>query len=210
MSLTKQVHLYSVATDAFYTDEEQYLHNQMLKLYKLRKKADECKWRKAMINRVIAKKKEKMIELLNLHLEKKETRKINDDALKDKAIVSLFESSLTRALNLETNSLTDKILIVNVFFFQVFEDIVKYGFEHRGDKYVFLTASAGQIRTKRAVFIREKDYIAIRPKLVCGLSIEDINKQGGINPNQFWFLYAVMYIEKCGEYRGKLTQKMVC
>lgn len=185
MSLTKQVHLYSVATDAFYTDEEQYLHNQMLKLYKLRKKADECKWRKAMINRVIAKKKEKMIELLNLHLEKKETRKINDDALKDKAIVSLFESSLTRALNLETNSLTDKILIVNVFFFQVFEDIVKYGFEHHGDKYVFLTASAGQIRTKRAVFIRKKDYIAIRPKLMCGLSIEDINKQGGINPNKF-------------------------
>ena len=74
-------------------------------------------------------------------------------------------------------------MILNVFFFQVFESLVRDGFIYNGEKYIFLTASAGQIRTKRAVFIREAAYQKVQSRIMCGLTIEDINNQGGINPN---------------------------
>ena len=184
MSLTRQIHLYSIATDSFYEPDEQYIHKRLLKLYKLRQKTTE-KWKKASINRVIAKEKNKLSEILNNRLEDKIVRQLNPEAIKDKNVVSLFESSLTRALGIQTNELTDKIMIINVFFFQVFEDLVKRGFEYNGEKYIFLTASAGQIRTKRAVFVKEKDYTLVQSKLMCGLTIEHINEKGGINPNKF-------------------------
>lgn len=185
MALNKQIHLFSVATDAFYTEEEQYRHKRLLKLYKAIQKKDIQPWRKKAINRVIKKEKNKLTDLLNAHLEKKGTRQLNQAALCDKNIISLFESSLTRALNLKTNELTKDLMILNVFFFQVFEDLVKYGFECDGKKYIFLTASAGQIRTKRAVFVKESAYEQIVKRLMCGLTIEDINDQGGINTNKY-------------------------
>ena len=191
MALNKQIHLFSVTTDAFYTEEEQYRHKRLLKLYKARQKKNIQPWRKKAINRVIKKEKNKLIDLLNAHLEKKETRQLNPVALCDKNIISLFESSLTRALNLKTNELTKDLMILNVFFFQVFEDLVKYGFECDGEKYIFLTASAGQIRTKRAVFVKESAYEQIVKRLMCGLTIEDINDQGGINTNKYLAYFAL-------------------
>lgn len=185
MALNKLVHLYSVATDAFYTEQEQYRHKRLLKLYKSRQKKNIQLWRKKAINRVIKKEKTKLAELLNQHLERKETRKLNPSSISDKNIISLFESSLTRALGLKTNELTKDLMIVNVFFFQVFEDLVKYGFEYEGERYVFLTASAGQIRTKRSVFVKESAYQKVAKRLMCGLTIEDINKAGGINTNKY-------------------------
>ena len=182
MSLTKQIHLFSIATDAFYESEEQYIHMQLLKLYKLRKK-EIPQWKKSSVNRLIKTKKNKLVELLNKRLENSAPRKLNSSSLIDKNVVSLFESALTRALEIPTNSLTYDLIILNVFFFQVFESLVRDGFEYNGERYVFLTASAGQIRTKRAVFIRESAYQKVQSRIMCGLSIEDINNQGGINPN---------------------------
>lgn len=185
MGLNKLVYLYSVATDAFYTEQEQYRHKRLLKLYKARQNKSIQDYRKKSINRVIKREKEKLSELLNQHLEKKETRKLNPSALNDRNVISLFESSLTRALGLKTNELTKDLIILNVFFFQVFEDLVKYGFEYEGEKYIFLTASAGQIRTKRAVFVKESAYSKVAKRLMCGLTVEDINNAGGINTNKF-------------------------
>lgn len=185
MALNKQIHLRSVATDAFYEENERYWHKRLLKLYKLRQSKDCPDWKKKSINRVIKKQKEELVKLLDARLEQSKPRQLNTDVLTDKTVISLFESSLTRALNIKTNELTDKLLILNVFFFQVFEDLVKNGFLWNGEKYVFLTASAGQIRTKRGVFIKEKDYLSIQKKLMCGLSIDDINQAGGINCNKF-------------------------
>ena len=185
MALDKILYLYSVATDAFYTQEEQYIHKRLLKLYKARQKKNIPKWRKKCFNRLIKKEKNKLTELLDQHIEKKETRRLNINALSDKNIISLFESSLTRALDLKVNELTKDLMIVNVFFFQVFNDLVKYGFDYEGERYIFLTASAGQIRTKRAVFVKKSAYDKIEQRLMCGLSIEDINAQGGINTNKY-------------------------
>ena len=59
------------------------------------------------------------------------------------------------------------------------------GFTLNGEPYMFLTASAGQIRTKRSVFIREAAWDQVRAKLMCGLTIERINEMGGINANKY-------------------------
>ena len=184
MSLQNFIHLYSIATDAFYDPKEQYIHQRLLKLYKLRNK-ELPKWKKASVNRVIKKEKAKIIDLLEERLKSNEPRQLNSTVLIDKNVVSLFESALTRALDITTNSLTYDLMILNVFFFQVFESLVRDGFIYNGEKYIFLTASAGQIRTKRAVFIREAAYQKVQSRIMCGLTIEDINNQGGINPNKF-------------------------
>lgn len=185
MGLNKQIHLYSMDTSAFYTEDEQFRHKRLLKLYKARQVKNIPDWRKKSINRVIKKEKAKLSELLDEHLKLQQTRQLNESAICDKNIISLFESSLTRALGLKTNELTKDLFILNVFFFQVFEDLVKYGFEYDGERYIFLTASAGQIRTKRAVFVKESAYQKVAKRLMCGLTVEDINNAGGINTNKF-------------------------
>ena len=197
MSLNKQCFLYSVATDAFYEEEERKLHKKLLKLYGLRKNIKDSKlmakapvendvdfWKKT-INILIDAEKKHLTEILDNRLKDRTPRELNSEAIKDRAIISLFESSLTRALGINTNELTKDLIVLNVFFFQVFESLVRDGFIFEENKYIFLTASAGQIRTKRAVFIREDKYNAIQKKIMCGLTVEEINNKGGMNPNKF-------------------------
>lgn len=197
MSLNRQCFLYSVCTDAFYEPEEQEIHKRLLKLYSLRKLLKDSKlmakneiandydfWKKS-VNILIKAEKDRLSEILDRRLDDRTPRVLNPDALKDKAIISLFESSLTRALGIGQNELTQDLFILNVFFFQIFESLVKDGFIYNGNKYVFLTASAGQIRTKRAVFIREDRYDVIQQKIMCGLTVEEINNRGGINTNKY-------------------------
>lgn len=192
MSLTNQIHAYSVGTDAFYDESEQFIHKRLLKLYKLRavnrkykEKETEYSWGTACINRVIKKEKEQLEQLLNKRLESTELRTMNPEVLKDKNVISLFVSSLTRAIGIEHNQLSKDIFVISVYFFQVFHNIVRDGFIYNGEKYIFLTASAGQIRTKKAVFIKESTFNRIKMRMMCGLTIEEINEAGGTNENKF-------------------------
>jgi hypothetical protein len=199
MSLSKLVHAFSIGTDAFYDEKEQYYHQRLLKLYKARSeyKKEEKKqnkavwwkeskeWRKKTINRVLVKEKEKLSDILDERAKDRTPRKLNPNSLKEKNVISLFCSSLTRALNLKPNELTESIIIVNVFFFQVFKNLVLDGFLYKGEKYIFLTASAGQIRQKKAVFIKESSYEKVKDRLTCGLDFEVINFHGGVNPNKY-------------------------
>lgn len=192
MSLTNQIHAYSVGTDAFYDESEQFIHKRLLKLYKLRavnrkykEKENDYSWGTACINRVIKKEKERLEQLLNKRLESTEPRTMNPEVLKDKNVISLFVSSLTRAIGIEHNQLSEDIFVISVYFFQVFHNIVRDGFIYNGEKYIFLTASAGQIRTKKAVFIKESTFNRIKMRMMCGLTVEEINEAGGTNENKF-------------------------
>lgn len=112
-------------------------------------------------------------------------RAFRKEFVKDRNVISLFESALTRAMGIETNALTMDLVVVKTCYFKVLHDIILRGFDWNGEHYVIYTASAGQIRTKRSVFIREAALNAVSPKLMCGLTIEDINRKGGINTNKF-------------------------
>ena len=67
----------------------------------------------------------------------------------------MFNSSLTRTLEIPINSLTTDIFIVQTYFFNVLKDIILNGFLYKGEKYIFFTASAGQIRTKNLFYKRK-------------------------------------------------------
>lgn len=187
MSLQTQIYLHSCDTSCFYDDKERLIHNRLVRLYSLRKRWKESKqpdWRIKSVNRVLKKEKARLSELLDDAVKRGAVRELNPDTITDKGVVNLFESDLTRSLGLEPFKLTDTLFIVNVFFFQVFNDIVHRGFIYNGEKYVFLTASAGQIRTKKAVFIKKAAFDKISKTIMCGLTIDKINEMGGINGNK--------------------------
>lgn len=112
-------------------------------------------------------------------------RRLHPSALNERNIISIFESSLTRILGMETDTLSTDIMVVKTFYFDVIQDLILNGFEYNGEKYIFLTASAGQIRTKKTVFIKEALWKQHERTLMCGLTIDDINARGGVNVNKF-------------------------
>ncbi|WP_246027758.1 RNA dependent RNA polymerase [Paenibacillus xylaniclasticus] len=112
-------------------------------------------------------------------------RKLRPDELSAKNIISVFDSVLTRTLGIQPNSISTDIIIVQTYFFDVLEDIIIDGFTLHEEKYVCFTASAGQIRTKKTVFIKESIYDRYKYSLMCGLTIEKINNLGGVNVNKY-------------------------
>lgn len=135
--------------------------------------------------------KERLLELLakreqmNNDKATRYVRRLNPSCLDDNHVISIFDSTLTRTLGCEVNELTEDIMVVNVFYFDVIKDLIKNGFYHNNEKYVYFTSSAGQIRTKKTVFIKESSLNRIIKTLMCGLTIESINEQGGMNVNKF-------------------------
>lgn len=112
-------------------------------------------------------------------------RHLRPEFLKPSNIISIFESSLTRTLQLNTNELTDAIMIIRIYYYDVFRDMVLNGFDYNGVHYRAYTASAGQIRCKKMVFIREDVYLRHEKTIMCGLSLDHINELGGCNTNKF-------------------------
>lgn len=168
-----------------YKDDEityiEYLVNKMYYYIKI----------KSIKTKKITENKDKLLYLFKVREKKndfKETRyirRLNDTHIKEKNVISVFESSLTRMLNLKKDDLTKDILIVQVYYFDIIKDIIKNTFYLNGEKYKYLTSSAGQIRTKKTVFIKQELWNMHEKTLMCGLSIEKINEHGGINVNKF-------------------------
>ena len=135
--------------------------------------------------------KDKLLTLLSHKMQQNEVtdgrdhiRCIRESDLHDNNVISVFESSLTRTIGIKQDELTDALMVVQVYYFDVFKDIVFYGFNYKGEKYKYFTSSAGQIRKKKAVFIKESVWNDIEKTVMCGLTIEDINAKGGNNVNK--------------------------
>lgn len=111
-------------------------------------------------------------------------RKINEDSLTDSNVISVFDSALTRTIGIKQDELTDALMVVQVYYFDVFKDISFYGFTYKGEKYKYFTSSAGQIRKKKAVFVKESVWNRIEKIVMCGLTIDKINSKGGNNVNK--------------------------
>jgi len=112
-------------------------------------------------------------------------RNLDDTILNDNNVVSMFDSFLSRTLKIEEDELTDNLIIVQIYYFDVFKDISFFGFTYKGEKYRYFTSSAGQIRKKKTVFIKESVWQKYEKTLMCGLTIDDINAKGGINTSKF-------------------------
>lgn len=82
-------------------------------------------------------------------------RALAENTVRDVNVVSAFDSFLSRTLKIKPDSLTEYLIIVQIYYFDVFKDILFHGFRYKGHKYRYYSSSAGQIRKKKAVFIRE-------------------------------------------------------
>lgn len=193
MALSKQVHIYGIATDAFYNDKEAKVYNQLQKCrrekHTMRRiykdgyiDKDDYKVMITMSNIVIRNTKKRFKELL---INNKDIRCLNSEYINDKNVISIFESTLTRTLGMKTNELSPSVMVIESFYFEIVEQLIKDGFYYNGNKYRYYSSSAGQIRTKKAVFITEDLWSKHSKTLMCGLTIDNINKLGGVNVNKF-------------------------
>jgi predicted nucleic acid-binding Zn ribbon protein len=211
MALSKQIHLYGLDTSAFLFNDEKKVYKKMMfmfihkssiyteiekyeKLLKKKKieesdkefyewKIHELKERRVELNKVIKKYKNKFLERLKTNSKKK--RFLRNEMLTDNKIISVFESSLTRALKCDPYDVTTDLFIVKTFHYEIAESLIKNNFKFNGDDYVLYTASAGQIRLSKFVVIKKDAYDKVYNQLSCGLSVEDINKKGGSNTNKY-------------------------
>lgn len=194
--MKNQIHLYSLDTGCFYTDEEQRYHNQMIRFLRYKnilKKADTTDY-----NEVKQEKLKKLLSHANTRIKAYKTaltdtisanadlcRTLKPDKLTDSRIISIFESALTRTASIPADTLTFDIMIVQTYFYDIVKQLVIHGYTFQGHKYRYFTSSAGQIRTKKTVFIKESLWQQISQTLLCGLTIDKINAKGGININKY-------------------------
>ena len=161
---------------------------------------ENCKNLISSYNKEIANIKSKLKEEMKVNNLNNIVRELRPSHLKDSNIIALFESSLSRTLKIKPRlEVYDDILIVQVYYFEVLQDLVMHGFLLNGEKYSYYGSSAGQIKTKKAVFLKESRWVSFDEKgnekwtkygktLMCGLTFKEINEKSGekgINPNKF-------------------------
>lgn len=100
-------------------------------------------------------------------------------------VISMFESTLSRSFGIGTDELTYDIFVLEIYYYPIAQDLIINGFDYDGKHYVYFSSSAGQIRTKKAVFVEENKFNACQKKLMCGLTKDHINGLGGMNINKF-------------------------
>lgn len=203
MALDKQIHLYSIDTSRFYNDKEFKISKKKIKATyvvkdlkeKLKKEKNEKKieFYDKWIKRFNTFKNTYSDELKK-EIKKNSEKNISDaimrelnyrESNKDNFLVSEFTSSVTRSFGIKEDEITEDIIIVRVYYVDLFEDLLHNGFIYNGKKYIYYSSSAGQIRTKKAVFVNEEKWNKNRDRLMCGLTEEIINSKGGCNTNKF-------------------------
>nr|DAZ52645.1 MAG TPA: RNA dependent RNA polymerase [Caudoviricetes sp.] len=138
----------------------------------------------------------------NIPFNKKvELRNFRENELNDTNVISVFDSSLSRTIGIKENELTNALMVVQVYYFDVFKDLSFYGFTYNGEKYRYFTSSAGQIRKKKAVFIKESIWNNIEKTIMCGLTIDKINSKGGNNVNKH-LAYMALANSATDEWKG--------
>ena len=111
-------------------------------------------------------------------------RVLSENQVSTKNVISVFDSSFTRMIGAKQDELCEDFMVVQVYYFDVIKDLIYYGFTYKGEKYIYFTSSAGQIRTKKTVFIKESVWKKYEKTIMCGLTIDSINQKGGNNPNK--------------------------
>lgn len=107
--------------------------------------------------------------------------------------IAEFSSDSSRAIGIPDNTVTFDKIIVKWKSLDVLEQIVTDGFimpiEHSNGTienkfYRFATASAGQLRTDKIQAMDDSKWQEVESHLLCGLTFESINENGGINANK--------------------------
>ena len=142
-------------------------------------------------NSAINKAKEKLLSLLSNKVETNvrsngthHMRVLDESTLGERNVIAVFDSYFTRTIGAKQDELCEDFMVITKFYDDVMKDLIYFGFMFKGEKYVYFTSSAGQIRTKKCVFVKESVWKKHQKSIMCGLTVEDINLKGGNNPNK--------------------------
>ncbi len=106
----------------------------------------------------------------------------NEDQFRN---IAIFESDLTRCFGLSDMEHSDDIISVVTYYTEIFNSIMHNGFDYKDRHFIFFTAGAGQTRCKKSTFVSQDKLEETFNRLSCGLTREEINKQGGMNTNKY-------------------------
>lgn len=222
-------YVFGVGTEAFYTDEEKEINDnirdleeQLKKFTKSRPKpryseendgkivllnaSDISEWNadNEEITKAYKEKIKSAKDELRILIEanKQIVRALRDDAVLNKygevgltKKVTIPDGSLARTLGLKAGcgNFNPEICIVTICYYDIMYSLIHHGFTYHGEKYNFFTASAGQIRQHKIVCVRDDILTTDRwNTLMAGLTIEEINRKGGMNINKF-----LSYVSLC-------------
>lgn len=173
----------------FYIDAD--LEQQLFKMYldgESKKKTGKLK---NQLYKPARDRKKKLESMLSFHQEKRSVRrdtmivtKEGKDIVKTKNVISLFESALTRTLEMKKDQLSTEIIIVRIYHYEVMESLIKDGFNVDNEEYIYLYSTAGMLRNRKCVFIKKSTWKKHEKTLMCGLTKDRINEKG-INTNKF-------------------------
>ena len=142
-------------------------------------------------NKQIKKIKDQLLEMLSNKVEENirtegthHIRTLNENELSEKNVISVFDSYFTRTIGAQPDELCEDFMVIQVYYFDIIKDLIYNGFMYKGEKYVYFTSSAGQIRTKKTVFVKESVWKKYEKSIMCGLTMDKINEKGGNNPNK--------------------------
>lgn len=144
-------------------------------------------------------------EEMKIYNKKDGVRKVDSKYFKETNVIAFFDNALTRTLGIEGENPTLDFIVIEVgnadmmIVKQVIEngliitERIKRGVDEDDvdiietieNKYKFFTAGAGQTRQKKFMMIKEDLWTKYEKHLMCGLSIDAINKNGGMNINKF-------------------------
>lgn len=111
-------------------------------------------------------------------------RELSKDSLSDKNVIAVFDSYFTRTIGAKQDGLCEDFMVITKYYDDIIKDLIYHGFMYKGEKYIYFTSSAGQIRTKKTVFVKESVWQKHEKSIMCGLTIDKINEKGGNNPNK--------------------------
>lgn len=127
--------------------------------------------------------KEEMKNNVNVSRNIYDDRKFtNEDQYRN---IVISESDLTRSFGCLNNQHSNEIISITTYYTEILESIMKNGFNYKDRHFVFFTAGAGQTRNKKSTFVNEELLNHNIMKLMCGLTREEINNQGGMNKNKY-------------------------
>ncbi|PEJ32283.1 hypothetical protein CN689_14230 [Peribacillus butanolivorans] len=219
--LENQVFIYSMGTYSFLDDEEYKIFKRIQNLKGYKKKLNkmksdiakdkklskkEIKIEKKKINnelkkvnhgsdteKGINKLKKDLYKLIDNH---KGVRTLRKEEMKENQIISVFDSVLTRTLEMKIDELSEDVIVIQTYHEKVLEGLIKYGFVNpSGEFFTYFASSAGQIRQKKGVWIKKKLWDEHKDSLTCGLSLDEINnsEKKGCNVNKYLSYKALIF-----------------